>query len=135
MTRSVFSVVFALSKSIILYLLIIHSLMLVTLLSLVAFSWWSLLIIVIMVLSFSYFYKQTQCLIKLQRDADNNWCCHYKNGRLQEKLRLTNSIVNVTFVMLYFEGRASAIIMADAVDAELFRQLRVYCRDPKTFQK
>jgi len=140
MIRSVFSVATASSKSIILYLLVIHSLMLVTLLSLITFLWWALLIIVLMLLSFSYFFQQTRCLVKLERDADDNWYCHYKNGRSLEKLRLTSSVVNSAFVIVYFKRKSfwqcsSAIIMADAVDADLFRQLRVYCRAPKTFHK
>ena len=140
MTRIVFSMAIVPSKSITIYLVIIHSLMLVTLLSLFANSWWALLIIVFMVLSFVYFYGQTQSIIKLERDADNRWYCYYQNNKLRSALRLTSSIVTSPLVMLYFNGnnywqRYSVIIMVDAVDAELFRQLRVYCRDPKTFQK
>ena len=140
MTRIVFSMAIVPSKSIAIYLVIIHSLMLVTLLSLLANSWWALLTIVFMVLSFVYFYGQTQSLIKLERDVDNGWYCYYQNNKLRSALRLTSSIVTSSLVMLYFNGnnywqRYSVIIMVDAVDAELFRQLRVYCRDPKTFQK
>lgn len=137
---SVFSLAIIPSRNIILYLVLIHSVMLVTLLSLMAISWWSLLIIVTTLLSYTYFYKKTQLLINIERDADDNWSCHYQNGFAREKLRLTSSIVNPIFVMLNFKGngiwrRPSVIIMADAVDIELFRQLRVFCRDPKTFHK
>ena len=113
--------------------------MLATLLSLIEISWWSLLVFVLLVFSYRYFYQQTNAMSTIERDADSNWQCHYRNGNTLEKLRLTNSVVTPIFVILYFKGNTiwqrSTIIMADAVDAELFRQLRVYCRDPKTFQK
>ena len=134
-----FSISISRSKNITLYLLLIHGLMLATLLSLIEISWWSLLAFVLTVLNYRYFYQQTNAISKIERDADNNWYCHYRNGKVLESLRLTNSVVTPIFVILYFKGNSiwqrSTIIMADAVDAELFRQLRVNCRDPKTFQK
>lgn len=133
-----FSLSIAASKNSTLYLVCIHGLMLVTLLSLIEILWWSLLILVMM-LSCSYFYRQVNSVSKLERDVDNNWCCYYKNGNVLENLRLTSCVVTPIFIILYFNGHAirqhSNIIIADAVDAKLFRQLRVFCRDPKTFQK
>lgn len=135
-----FSISISTSKNITLYLLLIHGLMLATLLSLIEISWWSLLVFLLTVLSYRSFHKKTNAISKIERDADNNnWHCHYRNENVQESLRLTSSVVTPIFVILYFKDNTiwqrSTIVMADAVDAELFRQLRVFCRDPKAFQK
>jgi hypothetical protein len=140
MTRIVFSIDIAPSKIITIYLMIIHSLMLVTLISLFPTPWWVLFIFIFMVLNFIYFDRQTQAFIKLERDVDDVWSCYYQNNKSYQGLKLTSSIVVSSLVILYFKGhhywqRYRVIIVRDSVDAKLFRQLRMHCRDSKTFQK
>lgn len=141
MTRIVFSLPILPSKILLLYLMIIHSVMLVTLLNLFAISWWSFTAILVIAISFIYFYKQSQQLIKIERDAGDGWHGHYRDGSSRSLLGLSSSVVIPQLVILYFSGRRfwqrsyAITILADAVDAELFRQLRLYCRDPKTFQQ
>jgi hypothetical protein len=51
---------------------------------------------------------------------------------------LTSCFVAPKLVLLHFSGerfwkRKTITVCSGSVDVELFRQLRVYCRDPKTF--
>lgn len=55
-------------------------------------------------------------------------------------LELKSAVVIGHGAILYFKTKnrlldKAVIICADAVDSKLYRQLRVYCRYPKTFQK
>jgi len=99
-----------------------------------------------MMFSFIYYCRQYQWLngqsavISIARDKDEQWRLFHRNGVQQTQLVMSSCVVTQYFVMLNFQtestGKKSAItIMADSVDPELFRQLRVYCRAPKTFQK
>lgn len=141
MTRIVFSLPILPSKILLLYLMIIHSVMLVTLLSLFSVSWWSFTTTLVIAVSFIYFYRQSRLIVKIEQDADDGWHCHYRDGSSRSQLTLSSSVVIPQLVILYFNGRKfwqqayAVTIVADAVDAELFRQLRLYCRDPKTFQQ
>lgn len=76
----------------------------------------------------------------IERAVDGGWIVHYCDGHKSEVLQLKGSYVSALVVILHFRSTRffsskSVVVMFDAVDQELFRQLRVYCRDPKTFQK
>lgn len=115
--------------------------MLVTILSVFGLSLGSLWSIVIMV-SFIIHCKQYQWIeskkacIKLERDTTGKWAFTFKNGEIESELTLKNSVANNYFVVLNFNRITwwrpkSITIMNDAVDSELFRQLRIYCRTLK----
>ena len=146
MTRIVFSMPVSRSRMLLLYLIVSHSVMLVALLNLLAVSLWSVLVTLMITLSFVYYCRQNQWLkskslmFKIERGADELWHLQYGDDKQNSKLTLTGSVVTPQVTILYFNGkqfwqRYAITIVADAVDAELFRQLRVYCRDPKTFQQ
>jgi len=138
------NIVIARSRKLLAYLIFIHSVMLATLLSLLALSWWSLLATIIVLVSFIYYAQQHQwwktkrSVIGVGYDVDKAWSLHYSDGSKKSRLNLTSSFVTPQLVMLYFnrhyfwQGEVVTIV-DDAVDAELFRQLRVHLRSPSTF--
>ncbi|MDF1589367.1 MAG: hypothetical protein P1P93_09495 [Gammaproteobacteria bacterium] len=145
-TRTVFTLPVARSNRLGLYLLTIHFVILVSVLSVVHHRIAMIAIVVLMGCSFIYYLRRyyfltdATSLSKLSRDSDNNWFITYSTNSVSEPLMLASSYVSQYCVILYFKGAGFwsekvAFIMSDAVDSELFRQLRVYCRDPKTFQK
>lgn len=134
------------SRKLLRYLLILHSLVWVTLLSLLGLSWWSLLVTLLVMLSFVYYAQQHQWLkakksvITIEYDVDKGWSLYFADGSVATDRKLTSSFVTPLLVMLYFDSRffwqCNVItIVDDAVDAELFRQLRVYLRAPRTYQE
>lgn len=140
------SMVITRSRKLLVYLIIIHGVMLVTILSLVVVSWWSLFASAILLTSFIYYAKQHQWLkakksvVSIDYHVDKGWSLHYTDMSAKSGLSLMSSFVTPQLVILYFNRhyfwqRDVITIMDDAVDAELFRQLRVYLRSPKTFQK
>lgn len=144
MTRIVFKMEIARSLRILVYLSILHILMLVTMLSLLGVSWWSLLVFIMIMLSGLYYGQQYQwlnnqkALDTIERDASEKWYLSYQNGKQSSGLTLVSSFVTPQFVIMYFDNsavwqRRTVTIVHDAVDKELFRQLRVYLRDSKTF--
>lgn len=146
MTRIVFKMEITRSRMLLTYLLIIHSLMLVTMMSLLVASWWSVPVFIIIVLSAVYYCRQYQwlnrqkALNKIERDASDKWILSYQNGKQHSELTLSSSYVTPQLVIMYFNNshfwqRYAVTIVFDAVDKQLFRKLRVYLRDPKTFQK
>lgn len=79
-------------------------------------------------------------IVKVERDSDNQWALFEQNDVQQSHLALISSVVTQQCVMLNFASstvwkKKTVTIMSDSVDAERFRQLRIYCRDAKTFQK
>jgi toxin CptA len=140
------SMVIARSRKLLVYLIIIHSVMLVTLLSLLVISWWSLFVSAILLTSFIYYAQQYQWLkprksvVSINYHADKGWSLHYSDESVRSGLSLMSSFVTPQLVILYFNHRYFwqrdvVTIMDDSVDAQLFRQLRVYLKSPKTFQK
>lgn len=145
-TRIVFTLPIARSNRLCIYLLTLHLLMLVSVLSLLNHLLEITVVIVFMSCSLFYYLQRyyflahAKSLSTLHRDSDNNWGIIYSSNNASKPLLLTSSYVSQYCVILYFNGagfwsKHSVFIMADAVDGELFRQLRVYCRDPKTFLK
>ena len=133
------------SRKLLAYLILIHSLLLATLLSLLEISWWSLFSTIILIASFIYYTRQHQwlkakrSLVSVECNDDKCWSLSYSDQSQKSGLNLESSFVTPQLVMLYFNGnyfwqRRSVTVMADAVDAELFRQLRVYLKSSKTFQ-
>jgi hypothetical protein len=138
--------VIARSRKLLVYLIIIHSVMLVTLLSLLAVSWWTLFASAILLTSFIYYARQHQWLkakksvVSIDYHADKAWSLYYSDASTKSGLSLMSSFVTPQLVILYFDHRYFwqrdvLTIMDDAVDAKRFRQLRVYLKSPKTFQQ
>jgi len=133
------------SKRLLVYLLAIHVTMLATALSLLGSPIWSALTIVFMVCSFIYYCKKNQWLksnkaiIRIERDIDGKWHLFYQATTHSKPLTLSHCVVTQQCIILYFNRsrfyKETITIMSDSVDAERLRQLRVYCRDPKTFQQ
>tara|TARA_R110002167_G_scaffold7925_8_gene37122 strand:+ start:1025 stop:1444 length:420 start_codon:yes stop_codon:yes gene_type:complete len=138
--------VIAPSRKLLAYLIITHSVMLVTLLSLLAVTWWSLLASAVLLASFIYHAQQHQWLkakksvISIDYIDDEGWSLHHLDDTETLGLNLTSSFVTPQLVILYFNHHyfwqnEVITLIDDAVDAELFRQLRVYLKSPKTFQQ
>lgn len=144
MIEKQFSMVIARSNSLLCYLILIHGLTLVMVVVLLANTWLSFIAVTLISTSFIYYCQCYQWLesdrsiVKVGRDTRGRWTLFYADNTLQEKLNLTHCVVTSKAVILYFSaasfwGAPSITILADASDSELFRQLRVYLRDPKTF--
>lgn len=126
--------------------MVIHSLAIwVTFFSGLA-SVYQLVIVLFCLLSFCYyaycyFDIGSRCFAqKLQRDQLGLWTIVKGDGNAEKALQLKSSVVGQYCAILYFQRPHSLLekavfICADAVDYELYRQLRVYCRDPMTFQQ
>lgn len=141
-----FSMTIDRSKWLLCYLVSVHVVMLLTVLSFQLDIAQSLLVITPLICSFIYFSRCHQWMrlkpIKSQHDRDSNglWRINYLNGKKRSGLEIQKSFVTVNVVILNFKRSKfweplSVVIISDAVDKELLRQLRVYLRAPNTFQK
>ena len=147
MTRIVFSMRLGPSVSLLTYLCLLHGVMALTVLAMPIYWLVRVTLFILCIASLWFYYHQhalqtsSYKLVKAERDDTGLWHLSYGNGELHLSLTLKRCIVISELVILYFEGQrfwhspSSVWITADSADDELFRQLRVYCRDPKTFQK
>lgn len=135
------------SVSLLTYLCLLHGVMALTVVAMpihwLARATLFILCIVSLWFYYSHYTLQTSRykLVQAERDNTGLWHLAYADGEQHLSLELKRCIVISPLVILYFEGQqfwqrpASVWITADSADDELFRQLRVYCRDPKTFQQ
>ena len=134
------------SRWLLFYLGFIHSVMLITLLKLAVSLLWIALGTAILLFSIMYSCRQYQWLKNstainyIKRDENGLWQLNYLNGEIQSALKLEHSFVSVNLVIIYLSSNAqwrclAIVILSDAVDKDLFRQLRVYLKDPKIFQE
>ncbi len=146
MIEKQFSIMVGRSKWLLGYFIFVHGLMMLMMVSLIPNLWLSLAVVLMLSASFIYYCRRHQWLksqhavITIARDDKHNWRLSYADGAVQEKCLLKHCVVTPSLVMLNFTGISagkgqSVTITADAVNAELFRQLRVYLRNPKTFQQ
>lgn len=144
MTRIVFSIAIGRSKLLLLYFILIHAVMVITVFSLLGVSSWSMMTLMLLLFSFAYhcfrhqWLKSGQAIIGLERGEKNQWRCVFQDGKRSQFLQLKSCFVSSALVMLTFRSqqlgrRKTVTLLADATDPELLRQLRVYCRHPKTF--
>jgi|AZIC01.1.fsa_nt_gi toxin CptA len=144
MTTIVFNIAIGRSKLLLLYLVLVHGVMIMTLFSLLGVNYMSMMILMVLLFSFVYYcyqhqwLKSEQAIIGLERDEKLQWMCVFKSGKRSQFLQLKSCFVSSALVMLTFRsqqaGRGKTVtLLADATDPELLRQLRVYCRNPKTF--
>ena len=123
------------------YFIAIHCLMMVTLMSLLGICYQLLIVLCLLLVSFIYYCRKYQWLqsdksiIRIERDANQQWYLIQKNELKSSAYLLTSSFVISSLVILHFEGHQSVTIFADAVEPDLLRQLRVYCRRPSTFSR
>lgn len=134
------------SKWLFSYLIIIHTMVLITLVSLLESVWLLLFATMIIVTSFIFYCQRYHCLksgrviTRIERDNKGAWQLFYSGDTIEQELYLKHCMVTPKLVILNFLGTRpwngkSVTIVADAVDAESFRQLRVHLRNPKTFQQ
>ena len=132
------------SRSLFCYLVLIHVVMLLTVVSLPITIGWSAMAVGALALSFVGTSRRHQWLrgssIKTQisRDERGLWYLNTVKGEKQSSLMLYASFVTANLVIMRLKNdnywcRISIVIVSDAVDKNLFRQLRVYLRDPKIF--
>jgi hypothetical protein len=128
------------------YLLLLHVFFFIVTVTLPIDWLWRSGFCLLVLFSFSFYYRTHYLemgrhkVAKLIRLGDERWIVHYGNGRIAERRVLQKSVVIPQIVILYFKATPfwkthTVCVTADQVDPELFRQLRVYCRDPKTFQR
>lgn len=146
MTRIVYSLPIAGSNKLKIYLISIHLLALLVAMTLSLHLIWQLSLVLLVLLSFAYYFLRYintgsgNFICRLDRDADDNWHLHFSDGSRRGPVNLTHCVVTTLATILYFKAdndlrQHKVFISNDAVDEELFRQLRVYCRDVKTFQQ
>ncbi len=134
------------SKKLLVYLIFIHCVMFVTLLSLLVVTWCLLIATTVLIVNFIFYAQKFQwlkakkSLVNVEYNDHIGWLLTYSDESQKTGLSLKGSFVTPQLVILYFNRRHFwqsdvATIVDDAVDAELFRQLRVYLRSPKTFQQ
>ena len=135
------------SRYLLIYLLIVHLIMTLTLVMLFADIGWLVVIILIsMAMSLIFHMRKYGWLLggstvkMISCDEYSFWTVNYSDEDLMPELQLKSSFVTplLTLIRLNGEGfllNTTIVIIADAVDTEQFRQLRVMLRDPKTFQK
>ena len=132
------------SKWLLGYLIVIHAVMMLTIFSLPIGIGWLVLGAGALVLSFVCISRRHQWLrsspvnTQISRDESGLWQLDAANGNKPSALTIDASFVTANVVIIYMKNdshwrRLSITILADAVDKELFRQLRVYLRDPKVF--
>ena len=105
-----------------------------------------LLFIAAAIVSISFIYycgryqwlKSDRAIAKLERNSKQRWTVVYSDNTSQKNMVLKHCVVTSKLIILYFSRSSywkdkSVTILEDAVDTELFRQLRVYLRDPKAF--
>ena len=127
------------------YLMAIHSLFLISIALMPITRYWQTLLVVILILSFIHYYqshyKRTgRNAVSQLMLSEGWWSVDFGDGHRIEDLSLRQSFVQPPLVILYFKapsgwGTTSVYLLADQVDAEILRQLRVYCRAPKTYQQ
>lgn len=146
MDKKSLTIVLKQSKYILIYLILVHATMLATVVSLLNSIGLSLLAIAGVLASFIFYCQRYQwiksdnSITKVEYDDKNRWQIYYYGGSVKQKLALKHCVVTSQLILLTFSAdlfwRARSVtIMADAVDADLFRQLRVRLRDIKTFQQ
>jgi len=146
MKRIVFNMLISRSQRLMIYLLGIHTIILIILTILFKNSYWVIAPAILIISSFIYYLHRYQGLksafsiIRISRDSEQNWSLYSALGEQYSELELRNSVVTCQQLILYFKGQRfwqyySLLIMADSVDATQFRHLRLYCRSPKTFQQ
>lgn len=132
------------SRWLLFYLGFIHSVMLITLLNLAISSVWLVFGISLLVFSFIYscreyqWLKNSKVVSDIKRDENGLWQLEYLNGKTQAELKLQHSFVSVNLVILHLKSSSRwrclpIVILSDAAEKNLFRQLRVYLKDPKIF--
>jgi Membrane-bound toxin component of toxin-antitoxin system len=132
------------SRWLLFYLGFIHSVMLITLVNLTLSLMWFALGTAILLLSFIYscrqykWLKNSMAINYIKRDENGLWQLDYLNGKTQSTLKLQCSFVSVNLVIIYLKTNTRwrclpIVILRDAVDKNLFRQLRVYLKDPNIF--
>ena len=128
------------------YLIILHSVLLITMINVLPNVWAITLMAMTLLLSFIYYCRQyywlknPRALANVECNITAKWKLTYFDGSSQKDLVLRSCLVTPQWVILRFVGSSywrggSVIIKADTVDVELFRRLRVYLKDPKTFQQ
>lgn len=126
------------------YLIAVHSVMMLTLLSLLELSVFAPLTMITLSASFIYYCRQHQWLesdatiVSLERDAKQKWYLESKNGKRTQALHFYSCYITPSLLILNFKGDSfwsykTVVLVVDALEAEKFRKLRVYCRHPKTF--
>lgn len=127
------------------YFVLLHVFMLLTLFSLPIGLGFTLLSVACLLLSFIATCQQYQSGSSssrdrcIERDESDLWSISFANDNKQVALKLESSFVSTKLVIMRLKSanhwrRISIVIVSDAVDTNLFRQLRVFLRDPKTFQ-
>jgi len=140
----VFHIQIGRSRWLLFYLGFIHTVMLITLLNLAISSVWLVLGISLLVFSFIYscreyqWLKSSKVVSDIKRDENGLWQIEYLNGKIQAELKLQHSFVSVNLVILHLKSSSRwkclpIVILSDAAEKNLFRQLRVYLKDPKIF--
>jgi len=146
MSRMDFSLPLQLSWVLLIYLILLHSLIAITIVLTPLHGVITGALLLVCLFSFRFYYQQFYLqtgrhkLVKLARNSENLWYLFYGDQRQDGALYLTRCLVMPELVILYFKRQRcwqcqAVWITADSVDSELFRQLRVYCRDPKTARR
>lgn len=146
MTKTVFAIPISRSTYLLSYLVLWHLIIALSIASLTLAAVWKLLALSFITGSFCFYYQRYFALNsplrvnKILRTASGDWHLHFASERVVSGLTLNRCVVTRLLVILYFDSpyawpEHSVLIVRDSVDDALFKQLRVYCRDPKVFRQ
>lgn len=135
------------SRCLLVYLVILHVLMAVTsILLFVDIVWLIIVLLIGLALSLLFQLKQhgwlkgRRAVREIVHDEQGLWTIYFSAKDSIAELELKSSFVTpfLTLIRLgdsRFWRTTTVVVVADAVDAEQYRKLRVLLRDPKTFLK
>lgn len=145
MTKDAFALEVKQSAGLLRYLMVIHGLFLTSIALMPITRHWQNLLFVILILSFIHYYqshykKTGRNTVSQLMLSEGWWSVDFGDGSRVEDLSLRQSFVQPSLVILYFKPSSGwrttpVYLLADQVDAKQLRQLRVYCRVPKTYQQ
>lgn len=145
MTKVAFVIELKQSSYLLWYLIIIHSVILMAMMPF-PLSWLLRTVLCLfLVISFIFYYRRHYLatgqdhVIELMRLKEASWTIRYGNGHCMTGLLLVQSVVMPKLIILTFKTSAlktarSVCIASDQASHSALHQLRLYCRDPKTFQ-
>ncbi len=146
MTRTVFAIPISRSAYILSYLLLWHLIIALSIVSLTLATVWKLLALSFITVSLCFYYQRyfarnsPSRVNEVHCTANGDWHLHFASKRVVSGLILNRCVVTRLLVILYFDSpyvwqKHSVLIVRDSVDDALFKQLRVYCRDPNVFRQ